>query len=102
VRAVSIAVLWLAAIAVAVTLWAFGLVQHYWYFNDNEHLGYDLLKWQGDTLDNSFGYPKGYGYRYSFVRFERHAEPRIIGIIIVLATACAGTIFLVSRPRRKA
>lgn len=101
-RIVSLILLWLTAIAVAVTLWAFGLVDHYWYYNDAERLGYDLPKWRGDTLDNSFGYPKGYVFKYSYVRFERSAEPRTIAIIIVLAAAFAGTIFLASRGRKKA
>jgi hypothetical protein len=94
--------LWLTAVAIALTLWAFGIVQHYWYFNDDTRIGYDMLKWQGDTLDNAFGYPKGYRYKNSFVRFEKNAEPRIIGIIIVLAGACVGTILLVSRSPKKA
>jgi hypothetical protein len=101
-RIISILLLWVTAIAIAITLWAFGLVAHYWYFNDSTRLGYDVPKWHGDTLDNSFGYPKGYVFKYSYVRFESGAEPRAIGIILVLATACAGTIFLVSRGRKKA
>jgi hypothetical protein len=46
-RAVSIIVLWLTAVAVVFTLLVFGLVQHYWYFNDTTGLGYDVIKWQG-------------------------------------------------------
>ncbi len=100
-RAVSIITLWLTAVAIVFTLLVFGLVQHYWYFNDTAGLGYDVVKWQGDTLDNSFAYPKDYRYKYGYVRFEKNAEPRVIGIIVVVASVCAGTIFLVSRSRKK-
>jgi hypothetical protein len=93
-RAISILILWLTAAAVSLTLWSFGLVQHYWYFSDSVGLGYDLAKWQGDTLDNSFGYPKGYRYRYSFARFEKDVERRTISIILVLASACGATIII--------
>ena len=100
-RALSIVVVWLTAVAVCITIWGFGMVQHYWYFSDTAGVGYDLVKWQGDTLDNSLGYPKGYRLKYSFVRFEKDAERRTILIILVLASACGGTIFLVTRfPKR--
>lgn len=96
-RALSIVLVWLTAVAIALTLWNFGMVQHYWYFNENAGLGYDVVKWQGDTLDNVFGYPKGYRLKYSFFKFEKNAETRTILIITVLACACGGTILLIMR-----
>jgi hypothetical protein len=100
-RVLSIVLVWLTAAAIALTLWNFGMVQHYWYAND-QGLGYDLVKWQGDTLDNAFVYPKGYRFRYSTFRFEKNAETRAILIITVLACACAGTILLIVRLPKKA
>jgi len=96
-RALSIIILWLTAAMIALTLWSFGMVQHYWYFSDSAGLGYDLAKWQGDTLDNSFSYPKGYRFKYSFMRFEKDAERRTILIILVLTSACGGTIVVITR-----
>jgi hypothetical protein len=101
-RAMSLIILWLTAAAISLTLWSFGMIQHYWYFNDNVGMGYDLVKWRGDTLDNSFGYPKGYRYKYSFTRFEKDAEFRTIAIIVVLASAAGGTLFVMKRfPNQK-
>jgi hypothetical protein len=93
----SILILWLTAAAISLTLYSFGMVQHYWYSNDAAGLGYDLVKWRGYTLDDSFPYPKGYRYKYSFTRFEKDAEARTIAIIIVLASAAGGTLFIMKK-----
>jgi len=64
--------------------------------------GYDLLGWQGDSLDDGYGYQKGYHFRYSTFRFEKNAEIRTIDIIAVFSCACAGTLLLFRhRPMRR-
>jgi hypothetical protein len=100
VRAISIIVLWLTAAALALTVYTYGLVGHYWYANDQGR-GYDLTRWRGDSLDGIPPYPDGYRFRYSDSRFEKAPEIRTVFIILVLASASAGTIILLKRMRKQ-
>ena len=95
-RLISIIVLWLATGAIVFTLFGFGMVDHYWYANDQGQ-GYDFATWKGYNLDDVHGYEKGFRFRYSFPRFEKNAEMRIILIIVVLASAWGGTVLLITR-----
>ena len=100
-RTTSIIILWVTAAALALTLYAYGLVEHYWYANDQGR-GYDLTRWRGDSLDGIPPYADGYHFRYSNLRFERAPEIRTVLIIIVIASASAGTIILLRRmPKRR-
>ena len=99
-RTISIVILWLTAAALALTLYAYGLVEHYWYANDQGR-GYDLTRWRGDSLDGIPPYADGYHFRYSNLRFEKAPELRTVLIILVIASASTGTIVLLRRmPRR--
>jgi hypothetical protein len=99
-RAISIILIWLTALALALTLLNYGMVEHYWYAN-NQGLGYDLTRWRGDTLDNVGSVGKGYRFRYSTFRFEKNAEIRTIAIIVVFSCAFAGTILLIRHLQRR-
>ena len=54
-RALSIILVWLTAFALALAFYSYGMVQHYWYDN-GQGRGYDVLHWQGDSLDDVYGY----------------------------------------------
>ncbi len=100
-RALSIIVVWSTAFALALALYSYGLVQHYWYDN-GQGRGYDIIRWQGDSLDDVYGYQKGYHFRYSTFRFEKNAEIRTIAIVAVFSCASAGTILLLRyMPKRR-
>jgi len=57
-RALSMILVWLTAFALALAFYSYGMVQHYWYDN-GQGRGYDVLHWQGDSLDDVYGYEKG-------------------------------------------
>ncbi len=88
--------LWLAAIALSLTLYAYGQVEYYWYANDKAQ-GYELRTWKGNSLDDEPGYAKGYTYRHSISRFEKNAEARTISIILILSGAAALSVRLLKR-----
>lgn len=84
-RILRLLILWIATIALVVTIYAHGQVRYYWYANE-EGRGYSLKTWQGPSLDDR-GYPKGFIYRHETYHFEKNTEIRAIAIILIIAGA---------------
>jgi hypothetical protein len=99
-RILRLLILWIAAIALVITIYSHGQVRYYWYANDNEGgRGYSLKIWQGTSLDDSGIYPKGFTYRYWTYQFEKNTEIRAIAIILILAGASFLTLQMFRRPK---
>ena len=62
-RILRLLILWIASIALIVTIYNHGQVRYYWYAND-EGRGYRLKTWHGTSLDGTSIYPKGFTYRH--------------------------------------
>ena len=97
-RILKLLILWIAAIALIFTIYAYGQVRYYWYANE-QGSGYLLKTWNGTSLDNSYVYPKGFTYQYDTYKFEKNPEFRIITIILILAGAGFLTLQMFRRPK---
>lgn len=97
-RILRLLILWIAAIALVITIYSHGQVRYYWYAND-EGRGYSLKTWQGTSLDDSQVYRKGFTYRYETYQFEENTEIRAIAIILILAGASFLTLQMFRRPK---
>lgn len=96
-RILRLLILWIAAIALAVTIYTHGQARYYWYANE-EGRGYSLKIWQGTSLDDR-GYPKGFIYRNETYHFEKNTEIRAIAIILILAGASFLTLRMFRPPK---
>lgn len=96
-RIARLLVIWIATIAISVTIYAYGQVEYTWY-EGADGKGYALKYWKGNTLDDDPAYDKGYKHKGSVYRFEKNAEIRTILIILILAGA---SLFSLSVFKRK-